>query len=108
MVNDDGIGECIRKFLKDIFDMSSKDWCEKKGKLDARVYFYTGKKNDKAEETLPIVSVEKASHIHSISLIASALHLFSYCFDSLKVPPSFCTFQKYDDPHVTQDLLSLL
>ncbi|MCO5560023.1 hypothetical protein L7F22_013629 [Adiantum nelumboides] len=58
-LNNDKLVENIFKFFKDLFESGVKDWCEKGGKLDARVYFYTEKINENADETVPIVAVEK-------------------------------------------------
>ncbi|KAI5083940.1 hypothetical protein GOP47_0000109 [Adiantum capillus-veneris] len=59
-VINDKIVENIYKFIKDLFESAVKDWCEKSGKLDARVYFYTEKRKEITEETVPIVAVDKA------------------------------------------------
>lgn len=58
-VNDEMLGEHVYKFVKEIFDFSTKDWCEKNGKLDARVYFHSEKKTE-SSETVPVVAVDKA------------------------------------------------
>lgn len=59
-INDDTRAQGIYKFFKEIFDSSTKDWCEKSGKLDARVFFYSEKRKENSEETFPIVAVDKA------------------------------------------------
>eukprot|EP00250_Pteridium_aquilinum_P006566 c16455_g1_i2 orf=228-1178(+) len=59
-INDDELAESIYKFFKDLFDFATKDWCEKSGKLDARVYFYSEKRKENLDETVPIVAVDKA------------------------------------------------
>lgn len=59
-VNNDTLVENLYKFFKDLFECSVKDWSEKGGKLDARVYFYMEKRKENTEETVPIVAVDKA------------------------------------------------